>query len=93
MLDAERRLLEVQDRVALGRTDANTSLTGMYRAFGRELAYERPILVLGRREVIDGAGASSARGSSRPFSAIFLTWACVTKVPTRPSRFQTFEHT
>jgi outer membrane protein TolC len=34
VLDAERTLLEVQDRLALGRTDANTSLIGVYRALG-----------------------------------------------------------
>ena len=32
MLDAERTLVEVQDRLAVGRTDANTSLIGVYRA-------------------------------------------------------------
>jgi NodT family efflux transporter outer membrane factor (OMF) lipoprotein len=34
VLDAERTLLEAQDRRALGRTDANTSLVGVYRALG-----------------------------------------------------------
>ena len=34
VLDAERTLLEVQDRLAVGRTDANTSLIGVYRALG-----------------------------------------------------------
>jgi NodT family efflux transporter outer membrane factor (OMF) lipoprotein len=34
VLDAERTLLEVQDRRAVGRTDAHTSLIGVYRALG-----------------------------------------------------------
>jgi NodT family efflux transporter outer membrane factor (OMF) lipoprotein len=34
VLDAERTLLEAQDRRAQGRTDARTSLVGVYRALG-----------------------------------------------------------
>jgi outer membrane protein TolC len=34
VLDAERTLLEAQDRRAVGRTDAQTSLVGVYRALG-----------------------------------------------------------
>ncbi|HET7040181.1 MAG TPA: TolC family protein [Gemmatimonadales bacterium] len=34
VLDAERTLLEAQDRRAQGRTDAHTSLVGVYRALG-----------------------------------------------------------
>jgi outer membrane protein TolC len=34
VLDAERTLLEAEDRRALGRTEASTGLVGVYRALG-----------------------------------------------------------
>jgi outer membrane protein TolC len=34
VLDAERTMLEAQDRLALGRTDATTGLVALYRALG-----------------------------------------------------------
>jgi outer membrane protein TolC len=34
VLDAQRTLLEAQDRLALGRTDASTALVEVYRAVG-----------------------------------------------------------
>jgi outer membrane protein, multidrug efflux system len=38
VLDAERRLLEAQDRLAAGRADAARQLVGVYRAFGGEVS-------------------------------------------------------